>query len=106
MGENMDYWDSEYTEEHHQATEPKEMISQEYAGKYRRVVGSIIEIMGEGRCCELDDGEIQEILVEYGILEEFKAIESCGENCRCAEIGFPSDCYRLTEAGKSARRKK
>ncbi len=80
------------------------MISQEHAEQYRQIVSKVIASRDDGFCYELDGGDIQDMLVAGGILEEFEAAESCGENCVCAEEGFPVLCYRLTEAGEAAER--
>ncbi len=45
-----------------------------------------------------DGGEIQEIGVACGLLEEFTQPEPCGDHCPCAEAGadFPTTCIRRT----------
>lgn len=46
---------------------------------------------------ELDGGELQDMLVEAGILVPETVNEPCGENCACADyvFEFPTTCYRL-----------
>lgn len=47
-----------------------------------------------------DGGDVQDAMVAAGLLAPFEATESCGEDCVCAESGFPLTCYRLTERGQ------
>jgi hypothetical protein len=51
----------------------------------------------------LDGCEIEDLGVEYGLLDRVEATETCkpydehGETeCGCAEYGFPITCYRRT----------
>jgi len=55
--------------------------------------------------CDWDGGDMQDAMVECGLLAEMIAQESCGENCHCAEYDeFPQTCYRLTDLGLRASR--
>ncbi len=47
-----------------------------------------------------DGGDIQDAMVACDLLVAADANESCGEGCVCAEFGFPTVCYRLTELAK------
>ena len=52
--------------------------------------------------CDLDGGSIQDMAEKYGLVEEVKMTERCGESCICAEMDdFPLTCYRYTEAFKA-----
>ena len=43
----------------------------------------------------LDGGELQDALVEAGVMKEVMATEPCGEKCDCREYDdFPQTCYR------------
>jgi len=46
---------------------------------------------------ELDGGELQDLLLEAGILVPVEVAEPCGENCNCADYDceFPTTCNRL-----------
>lgn len=46
---------------------------------------------------DLDGGDIQGQAVALGLLKEVLATEPCGEECDCAEFGFPLTCYRFTD---------
>ncbi len=45
-----------------------------------------------------DGGDIQELAEKNGLLVKSQREESCGENCGCAEYGFPLECYRVAPA--------
>jgi hypothetical protein len=47
------------------------------------------------------DPDIQELAEQHGLLTLVTVAESCGENCECAEVGFPAECYRKTSILKS-----
>lgn len=42
------------------------------------------------------DPAIQELAEQHGLLAQVTVTESCGDNCECAEVGFPTECYRKT----------
>lgn len=45
---------------------------------------------------------LQDTAVECGLLEAVEVTEPCDpETCRCAEYGFPTQCYRRTDAAKA-----
>lgn len=46
----------------------------------------------------LEGCDIEEIAVKHGLLELHNVAEPCGEDCACAEVGFPTECYRKTGA--------
>jgi len=49
----------------------------------------------------LDGCDIEEIAVRHGLLKAVEVTEPCRDEdvgtCPCAECGFPTNCYRLTE---------
>jgi hypothetical protein len=51
--------------------------------------------------CGFDGGELQDQMVSDGVLVEFGATAPCGEECSCAQFGFPQQCYRLSDAVKA-----
>lgn len=62
-----------------------------------RLAGKLLEQLGDGGVP--DGGEMQELLVEAGVIAPVEVTESCGENCNCAEWDFPTTCYRKTPLG-------
>lgn len=42
------------------------------------------------------DPNIQDLAEQHGLLAQVTVAESCGDNCECAEVGFPTECYRKT----------
>lgn len=47
----------------------------------------------------LDAADLQETLVEHGLLKPVEVTERCGEGCSCASYGdFPQTCYQRTTA--------
>ena len=61
-------------------------------------VDAVIEFGFEGE--GLDPFDIQDLALEYGLLEPREMQEPCDENCRCLiDAGsdeFPLTCYRKT----------
>lgn len=51
---------------------------------------------------DVDGGDIQDWAEEAGLLVKHCVSESCGEYCVCAEVGFPSECYRYSDEAKVA----
>lgn len=49
-----------------------------------------------------DGGDLQDTAIECGLLEPFDVEGLCGEECRCAEVGFPATCYRFTPLANEA----
>jgi hypothetical protein len=46
---------------------------------------------------DIDGGDLQDLAVEFKLLQPFEVDEPCGENCICAEYGgWPQTCYRKT----------
>lgn len=45
---------------------------------------------------QLDVEGVQDIAVKHGLLAAVNVTEPCGPDCRCAEYGFPTECYRKT----------
>jgi hypothetical protein len=73
--------------------------------KLKALVAKLAEICWDGG--SLDGGELQEMLVEAGVLTGVVINEPCGERCRCSEydVAPPWTCYRLTEAFQTCRPK-
>lgn len=44
---------------------------------------------------DLDGGSVQDKAMELGLLVRREATKPCGDNCSCADFGFPSWCYRF-----------
>jgi hypothetical protein len=64
----------------------------------KALVAKLAEICWDGGA--LDGGELQQMLVEAGVLIDVIADEPCGPDCRCRDAGWPAICYRLTGAYK------
>jgi hypothetical protein len=62
------------------------------------VIDNSREYMGD-----VDGGWIQDRAAALGILVETPVTEACGEECQCAEFGFPSECYRYSAAVQAKR---
>jgi len=64
--------------------------------KIKALVVKLAEVCWNGGT--LDGGELQEMLVEAGVLIDVVVNEPCGERCRCSEyygVAPPWVCYRL-----------
>ncbi len=61
----------------------------------QRFADYAISISSEGG---IEDGDLQEDLVKFGLLKKVEVTESCGESCACAgyDDGFPLTCYKRT----------
>lgn len=44
-----------------------------------------------------DGGDIQEMAIQYGLLQSEQRNEPCGDVCNCSEFGFPVECFRKTK---------
>jgi hypothetical protein len=68
--------------------------------KLKTLVAKLAEVCWDGDT--LDGSELQDLLVEAGVLTETIADEPCGPNCRCraCDAGWPAICYRLSGAYK------
>jgi hypothetical protein len=68
--------------------------------KLKALARKLAEVCWDGGT--LDGGELQDLLIEAGVLIDVVAMTPCGENCRCREYGVepPWVCYRLAEAFK------
>lgn len=73
--------------------------------KLKALVAKLAEICWDGG--SLDGGELQEMLVEAGVLTGVVINAPCGGRCRCSEydVDPPWVCYRLTEAFQRERPK-
>lgn len=51
---------------------------------------------------ELDGWDLQDLLLDAGILTPVEVTEPCGENCKCEEYDceFPTTCHRLAPEWK------
>ncbi len=47
-----------------------------------------------------DGGDLEDAMTECGLLDATEVSESCGDDCRCAEFGFPTTCCRFTDLAK------
>ena len=68
--------------------------------KLKALITKLAEAAWDGG--SLDGSELQDLLVEAGVLTETIADEPCGPNCRCRayDAGWPTSCYQLTGAYK------
>ncbi len=64
-----------------------------YATRCRELEAFANDVL-EHQAGSLDGCEIQEYGVKHGLLVKFTATEPCGEDCACAEVGLPTECYR------------
>jgi hypothetical protein len=73
--------------------------------KIKALVAKLAEVCWDGG--SLDGGELQEMLVEAGVLTDVVINEPCGKRCRCSEydVAPPWVCYRLAEAFRERRPK-
>ena len=64
-----------------------------------------IDVLNQSResFADVDGGWIQDRATELGILVPVPVTEACGENCQCAEYGFPADCFRYSEQVQAIR---
>lgn len=65
-----------------------------------------IEVLDASRenMTDVDGGWLQDKATDLGILVETRVTEACNEEfCACAEYGFPSECYRYTDAVQARR---
>lgn len=61
-------------------------------------------ILGDSMDAEwggFDGCDIEDAAIKAGLLIQVPVTESCGEDCRCAEYGFPTVCNTLTDAGNA-----
>ena len=61
---------------------------------YEKLVAFARYCIGE---YQLDIDGIQDMAVECGLIAPHEVTEPCGDECACAECGFPTICYRMTE---------
>lgn len=63
----------------------------------REFVRDLAAICSEGR--SIDSGELQYLMVRYGLLTTTTMVEPCGMDCFCTraygEEAFPLTCYKL-----------
>lgn len=53
---------------------------------------------------DVDGFTIEDLAIQSGMYFQVEVGGPCGEECQCAEVGFPTKCNRLTDAGKQAIR--
>lgn len=52
----------------------------------------------DGEPGNLDGGDLQEMAVKHGVLEERQVTQPCGEGCACAAVTeFPTTCYFVAD---------
>lgn len=68
-----------------------------------RFAAAILRPFLRGDIDNLDGFDIEEMAIKAGLLEPATVDEPCGDRCSCADNGaeFPTECNRLTEAGKA-----
>ena len=53
-----------------------------------------------------DGGDLQDVMVDCGLLDEVTMAAPCGEECRCREFysekDFPITCFRISDLGQRA----
>lgn len=68
-----------------------------------RFAGKGLDVCRVAVIGDWDGGDVQDTMVECGLLAPVEALEPCGENCRCVEYDdFPQTCYRYTPLGERA----
>ena len=62
---------------------------------FKGFANKLISIAHDGG--DISGGDLQDIALKYGLLEEVKMFCPCSESCVCAEVGeFPMICLRKT----------
>lgn len=74
---------------------------------YRRLLkfaGTAIKaVRGNHLGLEWDGGDVQEAMLDCGLLVAVETEKFCGEACQCAEVyEEPGECLQLTDLGKKA----
>ncbi|HJV75451.1 MAG TPA: hypothetical protein VJ654_14590 [Noviherbaspirillum sp.] len=69
---------------------------------WRKFGAKVLADARENLGADVDGGDIQDWAEEAGLLVKHCVSESCGEHCICAEVGFPSDCYRYSDEAMEA----
>lgn len=65
--------------------------------------GGLVLDEARSELADLDGGWLEEGATKLGLLQEHEATEPCCESgCRCADYGFPAQCFRITPAGQAA----
>lgn len=63
--------------------------------KFKEFVDEVITASLDG--VDLDGGEIQDLGLHLGLLEEINGTESCGSHCICYDLdNIPGTCIRKT----------
>jgi hypothetical protein len=112
---NVEYWRAQHTRgaaTHERAYERDVVALTEAARRLRTAArwqaGAWFAgvVLNEWRECpgDIDGGDVQEWLTDAGLLQPTEMSEPCSEECDCAGFGadFPTDCYRITDAGFAA----
>lgn len=68
-----------------------------------RFAAAIVRPFLRGDIDSLDGFDIEAMAIKAGLLEPATVAAPCGHRCACAEAGaeFPTECNRLTAAGKA-----
>ena len=91
---------------------PPEMLAAIKAGVmvvipvgFARFLKAVMESARDSSGCDVDGGWVQDYATDTGILVAVPVTEPCGEgeNCVCAEYGFPTECYRYSQPFKDLR---
>jgi hypothetical protein len=66
--------------------------------KMKALIAQLAEVCWDGGT--LDGSELQDLLVQAGVLVDVIADEPCGPDCRCraCDAGWPAICYRISPA--------
>lgn len=43
-----------------------------------------------------DGCDLEDLAEKHGLIERVEVTQNCGEDCACAEFGFPAQCLRKT----------
>lgn len=92
---NAAYWQEQYHLLRKDYQRSLDERAQDVSGLAAFALGLIDGALEGG---SFDGGDIQELAEKNGLLVKSQREESCGENCGCAEYGFPLECYRVAPA--------
>lgn len=69
---------------------------------FAQFLKAVMESARDSSGCDVD---VEDYATETGILVAVPVTEPCGEgeNCVCAEYGFPTECYRYSQPFKDLR---
>ena len=85
----------------------KDAIDEDYRARITALEAALIAVYRHMDMdgTEIDCCDLQETLIEHGVLVAYTATEPCGDCCPCAEYGpeFLMTCYRLNDDLRAAR---